>query len=379
MKALRLLLLAGLAISALGARAGGAIDMDAAEKLFTRNVHPFLRRNCAECHSETSTYPHEVEHSHSNPKIAFLNFNRFLDWEKPEMSRAVRMAMSQHFCKLHGYNCDKAAAVAAEADQLFRRFILDTRLASQHVAGPDEGGGASGEANGETGQSVALFNDRPIKMSGDKAEWQTLLFKDAAGRPVGVRLHFARVQDDYFRLEASEIVGRTGFYRVKGVRLRINGRPSTAATGLEAVDRTVVFYSGAHILTAPPAISVVLSNAKPIVRLAPDTVLGLQFDIFQPVESFPARYCDREDRWQRFIMYKLRDMLGTQGHPYWKHDNYSYGLDDLRMLCYELESRLDLVNHRRSLLFYEFARAGQSDVLRSVEGELQEIFRAVTE
>ncbi|MCB0361813.1 MAG: hypothetical protein KDD35_03790, partial [Bdellovibrionales bacterium] len=91
--------------------------------LFSQKIHPFLQKNCAECHSENSVYPAGAVHSHSNPALALETFSRFVDWSNPQNSRIVKMAKSQHFCSKYGYGCETAEKIGIEASLLIQDFV----------------------------------------------------------------------------------------------------------------------------------------------------------------------------------------------------------------------------------------------------------------
>ena len=90
-------------------------DSVPAFEIYKQRVYPFMRKNCKECHSEIAIYPAGPLHSQSQPDLAYRTFLRYVQWQDPDSSKAIRMAMNRHYCLEHGYNCPESERIAMDA------------------------------------------------------------------------------------------------------------------------------------------------------------------------------------------------------------------------------------------------------------------------
>ncbi len=112
-----------------GVPALAQVDSRVSMELFARDVHPFLIKNCAECHNGAAIYPSGPPHAHNDPSVAFGAFIRRINFANPEKSSMLTMSKNQHFCNDYG-SCKDAQFRSTEGAQKIMQYISSVKSAS---------------------------------------------------------------------------------------------------------------------------------------------------------------------------------------------------------------------------------------------------------
>jgi mono/diheme cytochrome c family protein len=362
-----IILFCGLIGGAITAGADTVINMDQAKSLFVTTLYPYMRQNCAECHSETSVNPHGPEHSHSDPNIAFLKFSGYVNWENAESSRIVKMVSSRHFCTDYKYNCKSADQIAMDYSKLLTNYVMAVKQASL-VASPPAGSVVSTGTSQNNGAD--LVNAQPtILVSGTKVsdvEYSFDLNSKVQGRitdqPLRVKMllePYGSASRGFLRLKSLELVGSSGYYRVRGIHIYVNGHSLSAHSELEVVNRAISLEYG-------ESCSEPLSMVHPIFKLEENSQVQLGFVTLNELREYPTRICtDAQLKNNEYALNGLGIIAASDGSC------RSNSFNDVQM-CYKIESQIDFEMPRRSLLLATLDR-NSSDYANSVRGVLDRI------
>ncbi len=100
-------------------------------QIFSKEVYPYLRKNCAECHSESATYPSGAFHSHSNPETAYSHFLEFINWNSPKDSQVLKRINSGHFCVKYQSHCNDQMVLQNQGNEIISSFINNIKTSSK--------------------------------------------------------------------------------------------------------------------------------------------------------------------------------------------------------------------------------------------------------
>jgi hypothetical protein len=187
------------------------------ETLFAKTLHPFMRKNCAECHSEQSIWPVGPSHSHSNSHNAFMVFSRLVDRNDFMNSRFIKFASNKHFCKEHGFNCEKQDQVVADLTKLFSQYTTSTKDLVKPKASQD-----TWTIN--QGQTTHV---QKILLNGAEFQLETVV---RVSRP------------DYIKIVSVTLLNANkNDVAFDGIEVRVNGNLPMKATGYESFQRQLSF------------------------------------------------------------------------------------------------------------------------------------------
>lgn len=347
----------------LGQSNGESIKTEIAEKLFTENVHPFLRQNCAECHSETSVYPAGPMHSHTNSKLAFKVFQRFLDWGNLNDSRLIKMANSQHFCTTYHYKCDQKDAISNGLVHIMENYVTDVRKGSLTAVPPKANSelttvakevppAEAAAAGSLTGNYEFITSQGLISLSDQSTIDFDLTpgFKGSPKREAHITARLKKLSGDYHQLTSLIMEATDGSYVINGIQILINGQPLGAQTGLERLERS--FYFDKRLDSMAQS----LTTMRPILHIRPNDRISLGISVLKDLNEFPAFLCKDSQLWDQV---KVDLVLKT------RFARSQETLMNKAELCYLIESKVDLRNPRRSVILEEVTDFWENDEANS--------------
>jgi hypothetical protein len=339
----------------LTAAAQSKVDDPRVFELFQKRVYPFLVNNCAKCHSEKAIYPRGPSHTHSNPTIAFATFMKFVEFDEPQKSLVVRQAKNQHFCKEHDYNCNRADQITDEAMGVLENFIgLANSLRPMGTPGPDSR--VSQAKSDASGGRVLEF--APVQF--DDQDQFTAILKATTTNLV-LSLTLERYSGELFTLSNIGVIGDNAIISISGVDILINGQLSNSQTGLENLQRKLIFPD--HNNTYQK-----LAIERPTFSLKRGDTVSVRIRRFAILKDFGGKLCvgDGLDRFKSIFLpvifalpisdeqvHNLEETLGLRK----KNLLNQYGPSGLAV-CLAFESRINIRNPRRSVLPYDLPGEG---------------------
>ncbi|MGE0528537.1 MAG: hypothetical protein AB7G93_01070 [Bdellovibrionales bacterium] len=340
-------------VSALNLTATAQVDETVALSLFTQRVHPFLVKNCSECHGE-QTYGFEgPRHSVSAPADAFATFKRFVNWDSPEQSRIYRQAHNKHYCTDY-FSCENAEMKSKEAMQMIVEYIGAVREASAGRAKSDP---VSPSNMSESEEFARIYSELKPYRSGEitsrsamqdfYAYTVPLEIPRLTGSELLLAVLVRTISPEFSVIEELRLIGK-GIFALQGLRFVVNGQTITKATGAETLDRAV-FLEGSPYGSS----SVPLLLGKPTLPIKVGDSLAVTFDHLEELDKYPSRLC-KHDRVRGLVSMQLIQapelIFATET---WAREMKLQGgirqLDELER-CLVAESRVDLSSPRLSPL-----------------------------
>ncbi len=212
--------------------------------IFKASLHPFMQKNCSECHGDNAIYPVGPKHSSSDPQIAFEVFTKLLDPNDYVNSRFIKFASNRHYCKDHGYNCSNQDKVNTELNELFTNYVAAVTAHSK----------ADEPKSWELNSKDITTHSEQIQV-GHVA--LTLTTKVRKFKP-----DFIKVV--HISLSSHQKIDLT----LDGIEIKVNGYLPTKATGLELLQRDLSF-DGIGLMRAKLTMTrEVILKAKPGDKLS---------------------------------------------------------------------------------------------------------------
>lgn len=322
------------------------VDQRVAFELFQRDVHPFLRKNCSECHGEGALGWSGPPHSYADPKIAYGAFIKRINFDNPEQSLMFRQAKNQHFCK-EFYSCNEVERRSTEAMAKVMQYIANVKTSSA-VGG---GGTQSSEISNLETQSSHRVYEKNIPWQSQEFKLEDLTISGGSARqgfivttaalPVvnelNLNVSYKRVREGMYVLTSLKVFGVKGIYAFQDMKILINGKPLSNLSGLENLDRAIYFTNQYN-----RTLGYRLTLSKPVIMAKPGDKVSIAFGNMQELDRYPSLVCDRK----KDEFFEFRDKLSLST------DNSElayFGTRDLP-LCYRIESLLDFRTPRRSPL-----------------------------
>lgn len=308
-----------------------------ANDLFAENVHPFLMKNCSECHSENAIYPVGPRHSHSDPASAFEVFKTKVEnFENIVEAKIWRVGSNKHHCRDYQYNCENEDAVAEELKAILTEYeekiIQETR--SQNVASEITGIEVSPDA-----ERVVL--DFPMLNNNQDNE-------------VIMSAHLARMgKSNYFIMEGLYLAASEGKYHIKNINIYVDGKKLIKQTGFERTDRTVIFsFDRTSFLPAKKLIG----PYQPMIELNPGQKLDMKAELITEVEDFESPLCLKNKGKDSFRDFRFNtnsrrvvSLIAQLIEREMALDTYS-PIGEKR-LCNAIASEINIKHPRRSVIF----------------------------
>lgn len=324
-------------------RAFGQIDNRVSMELFTRDVHPFLVKNCAECHSGAAMFLSGPPHSHNDPNVAFSSFIRRINFENPEKSVMMIMGKNRHFCEDYG-SCKDVEVRSTEAAQKIMQYISSVKAASLPASASDAReieAPQSAEPFRRTFQPMKPLRTQAFKVRADSEITEfNLQLRDGAQ----LRGLVKTIRDGVYQLSSLALVG-SGYYVFQSATVLINGQPLPRLTGWERLDRAVALVGDLKGKSLPLALE------RPVLLMTVNDNLSFEIAHFDKVAQYPAFFCKSKPAPNHQSSLNKMIPFRTDWNEFSKGE-LSYG--QLSSFCVRLESVIDFANPRRSPLLYNY-------------------------
>ncbi len=231
--------------------------------IFKESLHPFMLKNCSECHGDNAYYPVGPKHSGSDPNSAFEIFTKLLNPNDYNNSRFITFASNRHYCKDHNFNCENQEQVNADLNNLFTIYVgAVTALPKDDINSITNASGTSSltSSKSQTDNSNFSLNPMSANQKSFKAEPTAFVVKSNE-----TTTHSEQIQVNNVALTVTTKVRvfKPDFIKVvhvslsshqkidltlEGIEIKINGYLPTKATGLEEMPRDLSF-DGLGIMT----------------------------------------------------------------------------------------------------------------------------------
>lgn len=329
MKRMILTILSMLATAlALSAERAHAQQPSTAQVLFTEQVHPFLRKNCAVCHDENAGYPAGPRHSHSDPTLAFQTFRKFIDVQNVEKSRLLEYAATLHFCNEYETHCDIGEKLVSDLRQIVLGYmdILKGRLSSASASMAYESEGRKIPENPTNEFTLNFKIPKKYDRTGGK-----------------IIAEFSKIGRDTFRLKELRISTGERIMSIEGLYFFVDGKKLSDNTGFETLKRAIFNPFGKVFKRLEETIA----PYHPLIQLA-GRELKIGFRSIQFVDQFPERICRDDADWKSFSEASHATLIHAVTTNQMDFDVINAMSEKER--CYWLESRVDLRSFRRSTI-----------------------------
>lgn len=339
--------------------AAATIDQRVAFELFQRDVHPFLRKNCSECHGEGALGWSGPPHSYADPKIAFGAFFKRINFDLPEKSAMFTQARNQHFCKEFA-SCNETERRSTEAMAKIMQYISNVK-ASSAVAG-----GGSQSADFSVGERVTFhreyektapfqtadFELRELELPKNKDSVATANQTIRINKDLSLMVSYQRAHENIYVISGILAMSRKGIYAIQNLRVLVNGQQIRNNAGLENLDLALYFTTKVRNEIEFP-----LTLSQPVLAAKPGDKVSLSFGNILELDRYPSLVCDRKKE-------DFADFYSRLGSVSAGFRVETYGLNDLEK-CYRYESMIDVRNPRRSPILY--GSLGYEGAARAIE------------
>jgi mono/diheme cytochrome c family protein len=347
------------------AHADSSVDIGKAKSSFAEKLFPYMRKNCAECHSESAVYPHGPDHSHGNVDVAFSKFYPFVNWDNPESSRLMKMVTSRHFCTDYQYNCQKADQIVADYSKLLRDYISGVKQASL-VTMPPKGSPASFNVDGS--DMDFSVHEPSVRIDGKRLYKDSLFFefdasaiRSAANRRKGdlkAEIRLEPFGEGFVRVSQLGLIASDGVYLVRGISILVNGQTVARQTDLSRVNRFIDF--DVFRRSRSPVERQNLLNSMPIFKFSEGDKIQLGFYTLAEVERYPSRICSESAVNDQDIRSLVNMWMVSSRSP-------SVPAMKKREVCRLVESQIDFAHPRRSVLLSQLSPSMIRAATESIE------------
>ncbi len=258
-------------------------------QVYQEEVYPFFRTHCSECHDERAIWPVGPSHSHSDPVLAFGEFNKRFDRENFRRSKIWRVGSNAHYCDEHYTNCDRVADITMGLEE-----ILDSY--AQKIE--------SIEVNQRNGSDRVLVATKRFDPSNPFVLIPAGV--NSMGEDIEFTMSFDRIgESNFYALKYLQFWTLRGFYKISGVQILINGKAPNKKTGYENLNRYLVFsdpeQSKESAVTRGAdeqiAISTRLAPQQPILEIREGAEISIELTSFEELETLPqSTFCQSSDR-----------------------------------------------------------------------------------
>ncbi len=335
-------------------------DSPVAFELFRQKLHPLMFQYCQGCHSERAvSWPQGPLHSHSRAQVAFPTFLKYINWNEPEKSSLIKMAMNQHYCAEHGTNCKIADKVAKDTQMAVLAYMGDVKAAGV-VAGASITPRISGRLTRVYANSSPLTVEPELGLP-SIGEAQTLWYSlSKIMRGLTLEMILEKVGEGHYAVTSLRMRAprKRAYIALQGLKLVINGQTLESSTGFETMDRVLMFSEFSDGSSQHLAIE------KPTILIKPGDKIALSFDHAAALPEFPTRMCGDIAKFKDSVNQNLPDAqyaFQDQLAPKWVGPNYPSGrVSPTRDqdLCFAFESRINFARPRRSVLHEDLKPLG---------------------
>lgn len=255
---------------------------DLKKQLFESDVHPFLTKTCATCHSEKATKPIGPAHSHSKSESAFIEFDKRMRFDKVARSSMWRVGTNGHSCKEFDVNCDNLEQINSDFKSILTKYVDDIEKAFPK------------DSKDEVKNAIVI--------DGEFTKLEIEVAKDVKDQPIKAFVTLKRLRDtDYVILEDLRIQAEEGFFELEGLEVLVNSKPLNKKTGFEDLKRTFVFSNENGITKANKDFDFrrgskfygqLMGPFNPMFRFSIEDIISIRLKSLKQLKKVRSPICD---------------------------------------------------------------------------------------